>query len=131
MAIRSGYDVSFYASFLFRGNFLQGRPLYICPMLNSTLARFRFIAFLEGISFILLVGIAVPMKHIYGIENATQVLGMIHGLLFMLYVYLLIPSRKEFQWSWKQTFMAFLASILPFGTIIADYRWFRKIEVSA
>ena len=96
----------------------------------NTFSVFRIIAFLEGISFILLVGIAMPLKHVYGFEEATQELGMAHGVLFMAYVYLLFPIRKEFAWSIKDVFKAFMASLLPFGTIIAEYKWFRHMQNS-
>jgi integral membrane protein len=96
-------------------------------LLQSALGRLRIIAFLEGLSFIVLVGVAVPMKYMYGFEHATREIGMIHGILFMTYTYLLYPAKEKLNWSWKQTSMAFAASIIPLGTFVAEYRWFRKI----
>lgn len=94
--------------------------------LRSIFNVFRLIALLEGISFILLVGIAMPLKHIYGYKDATMDVGMAHGVLFIGYCVLLIPVKEKMNWSLKQVFMAFLASLLPFGTFVAEYRWFRK-----
>ena len=96
-------------------------------LIKSPIGRFRLIALLEGISFILLLGIAVPLKHVYGYEEATNEIGLVHGILFMLYVVFLIPLKEKHDWTWNQTAMAFSAAILPFGTFVADYRWFRKI----
>ena len=96
-------------------------------ILKSPLGRLRIIAFLEGLSFIALLGIAVPLKYIYGYEHATQEVGMAHGVLFLSYVGLLYPMRESQGWTWKQIAIAFIASLLPFGTFIAEYRWFRKL----
>lgn len=96
----------------------------------KNLKFFRLIAILEGISFILLLGIAVPLKYLYGYTEATKEVGMAHGILFILYCVMIIPVREKFSWSLKQSLMAFAASLLPFGTFIADYIWFRNIRVS-
>ena len=96
-------------------------------LIKTALGRFRLIALLEGISFIALLGIAVPLKHIYGYEEATQEVGMAHGVLFILYVVSLIPLKEKLNWTWNQTALAFAAAIFPFGTFVAEYRWFRKI----
>ncbi len=96
--------------------------------MKNLLGTFRTIAFLEGLSFVLLLGVAMPLKYIYDQPQAVSVIGMIHGLLFMIYTYLLIPLRKEYAWSIQETGLAFLASLLPLGTFVADYRWFRKIN---
>lgn len=96
----------------------------------KTLKFLRLIAILEGVSFILLLGIAVPLKYIYGYTEATKEIGMAHGILFMLYCVMIIPAKEKFNWSLKHSFMAFIASLLPFGTFIADYVWFRHIKVN-
>lgn len=98
-------------------------------LLETPLGRLRIVAFTEGLSFLLLTGLAVPMKYIYGYEHATREIGMVHGLLFMTYIYLLYPVREKYKWSWTEISMAFAAALLPFGTLVAEYKWFRKIEV--
>ena len=97
-------------------------------LLQTTLGRLRIIAFLEGLSFMFLIGVAVPMKYMFGFEEATREIGMIHGLLFISYVYLLYMVKEKHHWTWKQTSVAFVAALLPLGTFIAEYGWFRKIS---
>ena len=97
-------------------------------LLSDSLGRLRIIAFLEGLSFIVLIGIAVPLKYVFGYEHATQEVGMAHGLLFITYTLLLIPVRESKNWNKSQTALAFAASLLPFGTFVAEYHWFRKIQ---
>ena len=61
--------------------------------LNSVKGLFRVIAFLEGVSYILLLFIAVPLKYWGGEEKYVKILGMPHGLLFILYL-ILYPMRS-------------------------------------
>ena len=95
-------------------------------MLKSSLGRLRIVAFLEGLSFVILMGIAMPLKYYWGFEHATQAIGMIHGLLFILYLYLVFPAKSDLEWSWFRTFIILTASVIPFGTFVAEYKVLRK-----
>lgn len=97
-------------------------------LLKSNLGRLRIVAFLEGLSFILLVGIATPLKYYGGYPHATQELGMAHGILFVLYLILALPVIIEYKWSAMTSALVFLASLIPLGTFIAEYKLFRKQE---
>jgi integral membrane protein len=97
----------------------------ILSLLKTSLGRLRIIAFAEGMSFLILLGIAMPLKYIAGIREAVSVVGMAHGVLFVMYVLLLIQVAIERDWSWKKSILAFLASLVPFGTFYADAKWFR------
>lgn len=81
---------------------------------------FRITAYLEGISLLLLLGIAMPMKYVWGMPLAVKYTGWIHGVLFMLYVAILVPLSSERGWPGKRTALGFLAAVLPFGTFIFD-----------
>lgn len=94
---------------------------------NSLKTRLRFIGFAEGISYLLLLFIAVPLKRIGGHPEAVQVLGPIHGLLFLLYILAIIQAKIEYGWSMGKTGLAFLASIIPGGTFYADHNYFRHL----
>ena len=59
-------------------------------MLNDTFSRFRLISFIEGISFLILVFIAMPLKYLAGIPLAVKIVGMAHGVLFILFFIALI-----------------------------------------
>jgi integral membrane protein len=97
-------------------------------LLSSHLGRLRIVGFLEGMSFILLVGVAMPLKYLGGYTHATWDIGMIHGVLFIAYNIMVIPVKIELKWSLMTTFWVMLASLLPFGTFVAEYKLFRKIK---
>ncbi|MDR6804084.1 integral membrane protein [Dyadobacter sp. BE34] len=98
----------------------------VSELIKSALGRLRIIAFLEGISFILLLGVAMPLKYFAGIPQAVRIVGMAHGVLFVLFVLLLIQVATEKSWSFKKSALSFLSSLVPFGTFYADSRWFRN-----
>lgn len=87
---------------------------------NSPLGRFRMAGIAEGISFITLLFIAMPLKYIAGDPRAVLYVGWVHGLLFMIYILTLIIVAIKLDWKLKKTVIAFLASLVPFGTFIMD-----------
>jgi integral membrane protein len=91
----------------------------------SNLPRLRLLAYLEGISFLLLLGIGMPLKYMYGIPTPNMVIGMAHGVLFLAYCAWVMIVRSENQWGFIKTSLALLASLLPFGTFVADVKLFR------
>jgi integral membrane protein len=95
-------------------------------MLSSSLGRFRIVAFLEGLSYILLLFIAMPLKHFAGIPEFVKHIGMAHGVLFVMYALLLIILKFQLDWSFKKCAILFLASLLPFGTFYADKKYLRN-----
>ena len=94
-------------------------------MFKTSLGRLRIIAFLEGISFLLLVFIAVPLKYWAGMPTPTQILGMAHGALFVLYILFLIQVVIDLGWNFQKTALGLLASVVPFGTFYADAKLFK------
>ncbi len=94
-------------------------------MLNTPIGRFRLIAFLEGCSF-LLIGITMILKYKYAMPGPNYVVGMIHGLLFIVYIFLLLQVAYLYKWSLMKVGMGFLASLIPFGTFYADKKIFSK-----
>jgi integral membrane protein len=86
----------------------------------SLLNIFRGVAFLEGVSYILLLFIATPIKHFAGNEQFVKLLGMPHGLLFVTYIVLAILIKNELKWNTKQFAIVLVASILPFGTFYVE-----------
>lgn len=85
-------------------------------MLRTRIGRFRITAFLEGISFILILAVSMPLKYYYDMPGPNQVIGMAHGLLFVLYCVQALTLTFENKWPFKSLFILFVASILPFGT---------------
>ena len=91
-------------------------------MIGSTLGRLRLVGLLEGVSFLLLLGIAMPLKYLAGMPLAVRVLGIVHGVLFVAFVLLVFEAMGSLRWSLKQVGLALLASLLPFGTLLLDRR---------
>ena len=93
--------------------------------LLTGLGRLRLVAFLEGISFLVLLLIAMPLKYLAGQPQAVKQVGMAHGLLFVLYLFLLLQQGLERRWSVGKLGLGFLASLVPLGTFWADKKLFR------
>lgn len=86
---------------------------------------FRIISFLEGVSYLLLLFIATPVKYLGDDPSYVKMLGMPHGILFMLYVILAFMLRAEMKWNNKEFGVVLLASIIPFGTFYVDKKYLR------
>lgn len=93
-------------------------------LLQTALGRLRLVGYLEGISFLVLLLIAMPLKYLAGQPAAVRMVGMAHGVLFVLYVFLLIQNTIEHSWSWRKAMLGFAASLVPLGTFWADRRLF-------
>ena len=93
-------------------------------LLKTELGRLRIIAFLEGVSLLIIFFVTMPLKYIFDYPQANMVVGMAHGLLFMLYFLAIVRAKVAFNWSWKSFGLAFIASIIPFGTFWADKKIF-------
>jgi len=87
---------------------------------------FRIISFLEGISYLLLLFVAVPIKYFQGDVSYVKILGMPHGILFMSYVVLAIVIQKQMKWNLKNLGIVVLASIIPFGTFYVDKKYLQN-----
>jgi integral membrane protein len=87
---------------------------------------FRIIAFLEGVSYILLLFIAVPLKYWGGDEQYVKLLGMPHGVLFVAYIFLAYFIKEDKKWGVKDFGIVLLASIFPFGTFYVDWKYLKK-----
>jgi integral membrane protein len=86
---------------------------------------FRLIAFLEGVSYILLLFIASPIKYFGNDPTYVRWLGMPHGILFMAYVVLAVLISKDMKWSTRTLWIVLLASIIPFGTFYIDKKYLK------
>lgn len=82
--------------------------------------RFKWISLIEGVSFLVLLGIAMPLKYMFDIPIAVTYVGWAHGILFILYIYTVFPTSRKLKWDFSRTFFALIASVLPFGPFIFD-----------
>jgi integral membrane protein len=94
-------------------------------LLSTTIGRLRVVAFLEGVSFLVLLGVAMPLKYIWHEPLAVRVVGMAHGVLFLAYLWATLQALLAYEWTWKRAGLVALASLVPFGTFYADVKWLR------
>ena len=83
---------------------------------------FRHIGVMEGVSYLILLLIAMPLKYLAGIPWAVKSMGWAHGVLCVSFGFFLIRVWIKYKWSFGKTTMAFVASLLPFGTFVLDKR---------
>ena len=96
----------------------------IKQLTKTALGQLRILGFLEGCSY-LLFAVTMPLKYMMEMPGPNMVVGLIHGGLFIAYVSWVIYVANEHKWTLIKTFWALLASIIPFGTFIADKKLFR------
>ena len=88
--------------------------------MKSSLTLFRKVGIAEGISLLVLLLIAMPIKYFAGIPEAVKFTGWVHGLLFIAYFWLAYVVKEEKQWPFQMLIWAFLAAFFPFGTFLLD-----------
>lgn len=86
----------------------------------TSLNRFRTVGIYEGISYLLLLGIAMPLKYWAGIPEFVKYVGWAHGALFVLYMVALLQVTLVYRWSFLKVSWAVVASLIPFGTFVLD-----------
>ncbi|WP_296621961.1 DUF3817 domain-containing protein [Marivirga sp.] len=87
----------------------------------------RVLAILEGISYLLL-GVTMPLKYMMEMPQPNYFVGMAHGVLFIGYCSLVLYVAIKRNWTLKLTLLSLAASLIPFGTFYADWKWFRKMN---
>jgi integral membrane protein len=80
----------------------------------------RILGNIEGISYLVLLGVAMPLKYSFGFPEAVKIVGMAHGLLFIAYCLLLAVCMKKFTWKLGFGIYLFIATLIPFGTFVTD-----------
>ncbi len=99
-------------------------------MLETPIGRLRAVGLIEGASFLLLLGIAMPLKYYAGMPMAVKVFGWIHGVLFILFCTALAQATRASGWNVIRAGTLLVASLLPFGTFVADKRLRREDEAA-
>ena len=95
---------------------------------NSAFHRFKSIAIIEGISYLVLLGFAMPMKYIAHQPLFVKYFGWLHGLLFVLFGIFLLEVWIKEKWSFGRALIAFIASLIPFGTFWFDKKYMREVN---
>jgi integral membrane protein len=99
----------------------------INKLLKTALGRLRIVAFVEGCSYLLL-GFTMILKYQFAMPQPNYIVGLAHGILFVIYIVLLLQVSFIHRWNLLKIFLAFLASLIPFGTFYADKVLFRPLD---
>ena len=86
----------------------------------GALVQFRVVALLEGLSYVVLVFVAMPLKYFAHVAGPVRIVGGLHGLLFVVFVVALLRAALSRRWSLLRCFVAFASSLIPFGTFLFD-----------
>ncbi|MCK5816222.1 MAG: DUF3817 domain-containing protein [Flavobacteriaceae bacterium] len=86
---------------------------------------FRIAALLEGLSYLLLLFVAMPIKYLLEDPQYVKMLGMPHGMFFIGYVVLAFLIRSDYKWNSRQFMVILIASVIPFGTFYVDKKYLR------
>lgn len=97
-------------------------------LLSTNIGRLRIIAFLEGVSLLVLIFIAVPLKYIGHDQAMVKAMGPVHGALFLLFIVNTVSVGVEQKWRLKTTSKVLLACIIPFGTFYIDRKILREAK---
>ncbi|MFN6947158.1 MAG: DUF3817 domain-containing protein [Cytophagaceae bacterium] len=92
----------------------------------SLIRTLRYVGIAEGISYVVLLFIAMPIKYYAGIPEVVKYTGWAHGVLFIGFVALVAQVKYTLNWSYPWAIWAFIASLLPFGTFILDRQLIKK-----
>ncbi len=91
-------------------------------MLQTSIGRLRAVGFVEAISFLVLLGVAMPLKYFAGLPQAVKIVGWLHGVLFIFFCITLARARLEAKWDLWRTGSVLVAALLPFGPFVIDGR---------
>ncbi len=91
-------------------------------MLSTHIGRMRLISLVEGVSFLVLLGVAMPLKYFAGVPEVVTVVGAAHGVLFVVYALAAAILTLALRWSPLWFVGAMAASVVPFGTFYLDAR---------
>jgi integral membrane protein len=98
-------------------------------VLKDPLKTLQVVGYAEGTSFLLLLGIAMPLKYAANIPEAVLAVGWAHGVLWVLYLLAAVRAWVACRWSVATFLGAGVASVLPFGPFVFD-RWLRRSMVA-
>lgn len=91
----------------------------------QTIRRFRIVAIAEGISYLAIFFVSMPLKYIWHIGWPNKVIGLAHGVLFVLYLFYALQLFTKLDWPKKRIIPVGLASIIPFGTFWLERKYLR------
>ena len=90
--------------------------------MTKPITQLRHLGYIEGISFLVLLGVAMPLKYLAGFRMAVTVFGWVHGVLFVLFCVALLRAMIAARWSLFRGAVVFVAALVPFGPFLIDRR---------
>lgn len=87
---------------------------------GNSVKQLRWIGNAEGISFLVLLFIAMPLKYIFDLPMAVKVNGWVHGVLFVIYIFAVLRTAYLIKWNYLRVGIALAASLIPFATFVLD-----------
>lgn len=98
-------------------------------MIQSKVGRLRLAGIFEGISLLILLFIALPLKYGFGMPEVSKVVGTVHGVLFLLFIFNTLSVGVEYRWKFRETtWKVLLACVVPFGTFYIDRTILKRID---
>jgi integral membrane protein len=105
---------------------------FVVVMLKTPIGRLRLLALVEGLSLIVLVVVAVPLKYMFDIPQIVTYLGPVHGALFVMYVVVVMQMAYTRKWSiHPMVWQLIMASFIPFGNFYVDKKFLAPLDVEA
>ena len=98
--------------------------------MHRKIKTFATVALLEGISYLLLLGIAMPLKYLFHFPQAVQVVGWAHGILFMMYCIMLLICWIAYRWTFKRVVWYFVAALLPIVPFFVERKLKREYTIA-
>ncbi|WP_276497561.1 DUF3817 domain-containing protein [Pontibacter litorisediminis] len=99
--------------------------------MKTPISRLRTVGIYEGLSYLLLLGIAMPLKYMFDMPLFVKYVGWAHGVLFVLYMLALLQVTLAHNWGLRKVVAGFIASLLPFGPFILDKKLLHEEEQKA
>lgn len=96
----------------------------------AILRFFRIAGTLEAISYLVLLGIAVPLKYIWHLPLYVRWVGSFHGAFFLLFCLAILLCSYRLSWTLSKSLIAFLSSLFPFGPFLFDHYYLEKLPES-
>ncbi len=96
----------------------------------APLRALRIAAVAEATTLLVLVGIAVPLKHLAGLPQATAVMGPVHGAAFLAFLWLLVRSCAAGELPWRHSGRLLLGALLPLGGLVNE-RWLSRRQTGS
>lgn len=91
--------------------------------LENQIKLFRWVSILEGISFLILLFLAMPLKYFFDLPQMVQVVGMAHGILFIAYVFGALWMFKPLNWQKRTLLIVIACSVVPFGPFYVENKY--------